>query len=114
MLVAYRQSSTTESLSNAHMRTWTNQSVFVCCYLQLVRFPTPRRQDRHDRSGDGKKKGRKSKHKPHLEMPVGAPIFKKRKADEVITDDGDDESITDVRREGVVRSVREGGERVRE
>ena len=45
---------------------------------------------------------------------MGAPIFKKRKADEVITDDGDDESITDVRREGVVRSVREGGERVRE
>lgn len=41
------------------------------------------------------KKSRKSKHKPNLEMPAGAPIFKKLKADEVVADD--DESITEVR-----------------
>ena len=67
-------------------------STVICCCVQLVRFPTPRR--RHEARGEGKK-SKKSKHKPNLEMPVGAPIIKKLKSDEVVAED--EESITDVR-----------------
>ena len=85
-----------------HTYIRTNISVLVitavCCCLQLVRFPTPRRREG---KGEGKK-SRRSKHKPNPEMPVGAPIFRKLKADEVVAED--EESITDVR-EGVRATV---------
>ena len=87
-------------LSHTYIRTYISVLVItaVCCCLQLVRFPTPRRREG---KGEGKK-SRRSKHKPNPEMPVGAPIFRKLKADEVVAED--EESITDVR-EGVRATV---------